>query len=198
MRQTVSQLPEFTLLGEASNGATALTLAVELKPDLIIMDIHLQDMDGLEVTREILKALPATKIIIFSADLNREIVDKALESGACGYLWKGSAAEELVRAINMVLTGRLYLSPEVSVGILEDYRRALCEKTEPQKPLLSEREKQLLELIAKGRRNKEIAAVLQVSTKSVEAYRSRVMKKLQFSSSAELVRYAIREGIATP
>ena len=124
------------------------------------------------------------------------MVDEALQAGVCGYLSKSSPLEELIHAIDLVMAGRLYLSPDVSADILEDYRKSLNEEPEPSKPFLSEREKQLLRLVAEGRRNKEIATLLSISSKSVEAYRSRVMKKLGCSSSAELVRYAIREGIA--
>lgn len=112
-------------------------------------------------------------------------------------IWKQSAAQELLRAIEMVMAGRLYLSPEVSAGILEDYRRGLAADGGPVKPLLSERDKELLRLIVQGRRNKEIATHLGLSPKSIEACRSRMMKKLGCASTAELVRYAIREGLAT-
>jgi DNA-binding NarL/FixJ family response regulator len=141
-------------------------------------------------------SLPAIKIIIFSGDATRPSVNAALEAGVRGYLSKNTTLEELMHSIDSVMAGRLCLSPEVSTGILEDYRKSLVAATEPSKPCLSEREKQLLRLVAAGRRNKEIADQLAVSTKSVETYRSRVMKKLGCSSAADLVRYAIREGIA--
>ena len=153
-------------------------------------------MNGIEVTRQILRAQPAVKIVVFSGDAARALVDEALEAGACGYIWKLSAVEELIRALEIVITGKLYRSPEVSTDILEDYRKSLIEETNPAKPLISEREKQLLRLVSEGRRNKEIALQLAIKPKSVEAYRSRLMKKLGCSSTAELVRYAIREGIA--
>lgn len=198
VRQGVAQLPRLTLVGEASTGAQALKLAGELTPDLVLMDVHLPDMNGIELTRLMLKALPAIKVLIFSSDAGRALVDEALEAGACGYLWKSSVLEELTRAIDSVMAGKLYLSPEVSAGVLEDYRKSLVAEPEPSKPVLSERETQLLRLIAAGRRNKEIAAQLALSVKSIEAYRSRLMAKLGCASSADLVRYAIREGIAAP
>jgi len=161
-----------------------------------VMDLHLPDMDGIEASRQMLNTLPALKIIIFSGDVTRPSVNAALEAGVRGYLSKNITLEELMRSVDLVMAGRLCLSAEVSAGILEDYRKSLVEPTEPSKPCLSEREKQLLRLVAAGRRNKEIAGQLAVSTKSVESYRSRVMKKLGCSSAADLVRYAIREGIA--
>jgi two-component system, NarL family, response regulator NreC len=195
--QVIGQQPHLAVVGEAPTGTEALKLATELSPDLIVMDIHLPDMNGIEATRQIVKLLPSCKVIVFSGDPNRALVDESLQAGACGYIWKQSAADELLRAVEIVMTGKLYLSPEVSMDILEDYRRGLTGETEVSKPLLSERDKLVLRLVAEGRRNKEIALQMTLSIKSVEAYRSRLMKKLGCSNSAELVRYAIREGIAT-
>jgi len=196
LRQTMAQHPHLTLVGEASTGVLALKLAGELAPDLIVMDIHLPDLNGIEVARQILQAQPSVKVVIFSSDTIRAVVDQALQAGVCGYVSKDSALDELMQAIEAVMAGKLYLSPDVSAGILEDHRRSLVEEFQPPKPELSEREKQLLRLVAEGRRNKEIAVQLSISPKSVEANRSRLMKKLGCNSSAELVRYAVREGIA--
>jgi DNA-binding NarL/FixJ family response regulator len=194
--ETVAQQPNLSLVGEATTGAMALKLAHELTPDLVLMDIHLPDINGIEATRQLLNALPSVKVIIFSGDASRALVDESLEAGACGYLLKSGALEEFLRAIELVMQGKLYLSPEVSAGILEDYRKSLVEEPEPKKPRLTEREKQLLRLVTEGRRNKEIADQLGVSVKSIETYRSRLMQKLECSSPADLVRYAIREGIS--
>jgi len=196
LRQAVAQKSGFTLVGEASTAEQALKLAIEVTPDLVVMDVHLPDMNGIEATRKILSALPATKVVIFSSDPSRSLVDEALQAGVCGYLLKSGAVDELIHAIGLVMEGKLYLSPEVSAGILEDYRKGLVEGVAPAKPLLSDREKQLLRLVVSGKRNKEIAGDLGISAKSVEALRSRVMAKLGCSNSADLVRYAIREGIA--
>ncbi len=195
-RQAVAQQPDLTLVGEAATGAEGLRLARELTPDLVVMDIHLPDMNGIEATRRMMGAGPSIKILIFTGETSRRFVDQALLAGACGYLSKAGALEELIHAITLVMEGKLYLSPEVNAGILEDYRKSLVEGPEPSKPCLSEREKQLLRLISDGRRNKEMAGQLGLSIKSIETYRSRLLKKLGCSSSAELVRYAIREGIA--
>jgi DNA-binding NarL/FixJ family response regulator len=160
------------------------------------MDAHLPDMNGTEATRRVLACAPLTKIVFFSSDATRALVDEALHAGACGYIWKQSNVDELIQAIDMVMAGKLYLSPEVSAGIIEDYRKGLVAEPEPVKQTLSDREKLLLRLVAEGRRNKEIASQMSISQKSVEAYRSRLMKRLGCSNSADLVRYAIREGIA--
>jgi DNA-binding NarL/FixJ family response regulator len=194
--QALTQQPDFILAGQARTGAMALELARELNPDLMVMDIHLPDINGIEATRQVLKVLPAIKIVIFSCDPARSLADQALQAGARAYVLKSNDLEELVRAINLVMEGRLYLSPELNSDILEDYRESLLERAKPSKPFLSQREKQLLRLVAEGRRNKEIAEALKMNVHSVETYRSRLMKKLGCSSTAALTRYAIREGIA--
>jgi DNA-binding NarL/FixJ family response regulator len=195
LRQVIAQHPNLMLVGEAATGALALELARKLNPDLVVMDTHLPDMNGIEATRKVLSAVPATKVVVFSGDAARSMVDEALQAGACGYILKMSAGEELIQAIDIVMAGKLYLSSEISAGILQDYRKRLVAES---KPLLSDREKQLLWLIAEGWRNKDIAFQLAINIKSVEAYRSRLMKKLDCPSSAKLVRYAIREGIVAP
>ena len=196
LRMALRQQPRFSVVGEASTAEQAFKLAGELTPDLVVMDIHLPDSSGIDASRRILSALPSTKVVVFSSDPSRALVDQALQAGALGYVFKTGAVEELIHAIDTVMAGRLYLSPEVSGGILEDYRKSLCGESPPAKPALSEADKGLMRLIAQGRRNKEIATQLGLSAKSVEARRSRLMKHLGCANSAELVRYAIREGIA--
>lgn len=196
LREAVRQQPNLTLLGEASTGMMALTLAQELTPNLVVMDVHLNDMSGISAARQILNAQPAIKVIIFSSDGARALVDDALQAGVCGYVLKGSSVDEVIRAIDVVMAGKLYLSPAVSAGIAEDHQKSLRKEAEPAKPLLSEREKHLLRMIAEGRRIKEIAVTLKLAPNSVETYRTRLMKKILCRSTAELVRYAIREGIA--
>jgi len=196
LREAVAGQPNLELLGEATTGAMALTLARELTPNLVMMDVHLDDMSGISAARRILNAQPTVKVIIFSGDGSRSLVDDALQAGVCGYVLKGSTADEVIRAIDVVMAGKLYLSPAVSAGIAEDHQKNLRREAEPTKPLLSEREKHLLRLIAEGRRIKEIAISLKLASNSVETYRTRLMKKIFCRSTAELVRYAIREGIA--
>jgi DNA-binding NarL/FixJ family response regulator len=196
LRRTLEQVPNFRVVGEASTGAGAVSQAVESKPNLIVMDIHLPDMTGIEATRRILVAVPAIKVVILSADADRRLVDSALQAGASGYILKISVVDELICAIASVTAGRLYFSPEVSAGILEAYRHSLL--SDPPKPVLTDRENHLLRLIAEGWRNKEIAAELKLSGNSISTYRARLMKKVGCSGPAELARYAVREGIAAP
>ena len=196
LRQFLAQQPDLVVTGEASNGGQALLLAAEVIPDIVLMDIHLPDMNGLEVSRKMLHEHPAIKIIIFSGDTTHSVVDEALRLGVCGYLSKTSAPEKVADAIASVMNGKLYLSPDVSSAILDGYRRGLSKGAEPAKPPLSEREKQLLRLVAEGQRNKQISNRMNITSRSVEVARSRLMKKLGCSSPAELVRYSVREGIA--
>lgn len=198
LRHAIAVRPNMTIVGESSHGGTALKLIADSNPDLIVMDIHLPDMSGIDLTRQVLGRTPMIKVIIFSGDAERAVVDKALEAGACGYVWKQGAADELMHAIETVMAGRLYLSPEVNAAVLQEYRDGLSKRQDSFKTLPSEREKKLLGLIADGQRNKEIATHLKISPKSAEAYRSRLMKKLKCPSTAELVRYAIREKIVLP
>ncbi len=199
VRQVLAQNPRFEAVYESSSGAEAIRLAPECRPDVALMDLHMPGISGIEATRSILKSCPAAKIIVLSGDADRLRVDSALQAGACGYLLKQSVLTELLIAIEQVMSGRLYLSPEISAGIISDYRRTLFDKDPGSiRPSISSREVQLLRLISNGARNKEIATELHLSPNSIETYRSRLMKKLGCTSTAALVRYAIREGIITP
>jgi len=196
LRQALSEHSNLTLAGETATGEEALNLARELTPDLVVMDIHLPDMNGIEATRKILKVQPSVKVLIFTGDPKRTLVQEALQAGASGYVLKTGKVEELIHAIEEVMAGNLYLSAEVSAEIVEDYQKTLTGKVDSSKPVLSKREKQLLRLIAMGLRNKEIASELKLSPNSIETYRARLMKKVGYRNTAELVRFAIREGIA--
>lgn len=198
LRQALQAAPEIELVGEAADGATAVSLALRLKPDVVVMDLYLPDLTGIEATRQIVEGVPLCKVVVFSGDASRPSVDAALQAGACAYITKHSLVDALLHAIKMVMEGRLYLSPEVSAFIVEDYRKALTGCEGPAKATLTDRERHLLKLVADGRRNKEIAQDMKLSANSVETYRARLMKKIGCSSTAELVRYAIREGIANP
>lgn len=173
-----------------------MSKAKALRPDLIVMDIHLPDMHGIEATRQILEAVPAARIVILSGDDDQALVDAALQAGARGFILKGSAVDELILAAEVVMAGKFHFSPEVSAGMVEAHQRSMVAGAAPSKPALSEREKQLLRHIVEGLRNKAIAIELKLSVNSIETYRARLMKKVGCPSPAELVRYAIREGIA--
>jgi DNA-binding NarL/FixJ family response regulator len=194
--QEMKRLSDMEIVGEASDSRSAMELALKMHPDLVLMDIHLPDANGIEVSRSILDAAPSTRIIIYSGDVNRAWVDQALQAGICGYLPKDCGSEELIRAVNTVMEGRLYLSPDLASAVFKDYRNILI-ATQDSKPVLTERETQILRLVAKGFYSKEIADKLNVSIKSVEKSRSRVMDKLGCRGIAELTSYALREGIVS-
>jgi DNA-binding NarL/FixJ family response regulator len=196
LRQALSQQSNITLAGECATGEEAVQLAKKLTPDLVVMDIHLPVMNGIAAARQILKDQPLIKILLFTGDANHLLVQEGLQAGASGYVLKKGKVAELIYAIQVVMEGGLYVSVEVSAGIVDDYQQALIGKAEPPQPVLTEREKELLRLIAEGRRNKEIATSLKLAPNSVETYRTRLMKKILCRSTAELVRYAIRQGIA--
>jgi len=195
LRQTLSQQPDLVLSGEASTGQAALQMVKELSPNLIIMDIHLPDINGIELSSQILAWFPNIKIIIFSADANRTLVDQALKIGVCGYLLKEGIADELIRAIHQVIEGRLYLCPHFASAVIGDYKNSLISGSTANKSILTERDKIVLRYIAEGLQTKEIAAQLNLSVKAVEKTRSRLMRKLKYRSVAELIRYAVREGM---
>lgn len=185
------------VVDEAEDGATALRCAEVEKPTVVLLDIHLPDQSGLEVCRQLHTCCATARVIMLSAEADLSYVNEALKVGASAYLLKSCAPEELRQAIDMVLGGKLYLCAEANQAILENYSQALRACTS-ERPLLSGREQEVLRYIAEGLRTKEIAARLQLGVKSVETYRRRLMKKLACSSTAELVRYALREGIIQP
>lgn len=197
VRQGVKMILEaeagFTVVGEAANANEAVAKSSELQPDVVVMDIHLADSDGIEASSRILSAQPSAKIIILSAETTPDVVNHALQSGVSGYVIKEEAGDEVIRAIKTVLTGRFYLCPSITTALI----RANNFCTPPPPALtLTDREKEVLYFVATGLRNKEIAEKLGLSIKSVEANRSRLMSKLGCGSAAELVRFAVREGIA--
>ena len=197
LRLILEKLPGVKAVSEAGSCHTALEQIAANTPDLVILDVHLPEVDGIEGTRLILTQRPGLKIMMLSGDSSAPLILDALRAGALAYVIKENSPEELTRAIQAVMAGKAYFSPEVAAVIARHCRensRALANV--PAKPSLSESEKRLLQLVAQGKRNKEIAVHLDVTTKSVEAYRSRLMSKLDCASPAELTRFAIREGLA--
>ena len=198
LRALLARHHEFRVTGEAGDGASALR-AVRSQPfDIVLLDVHLPDMNGIEVARRILAVFPEIKVIVLSSDHSHDCVHEALLAGVSGYILKDNATDDLLRALHTVVAGQLYLCPEVSTDIVASYRSGLLPNVAPPQPLLSERELQVLKLLADGLRTKEIADNLGIGAKSVETYRARLMEKLKLGSVAELTRYAVREGIVPP
>jgi len=198
LRQVIEEEQGMEVVGAASDSREALALVRSAAPDVVVMDIHLDAEDGLEISRQLLAEFPAKKVVVLSGDASLDVVREALQAGVSAYITKADAPAEVARAIRAVLDHRLYLCPKVADLVASDYLKTMAEKTIPaSKPLLTERENQLLKLVAEGKRNKDIAPLLGIGVKSVETYRGRLMKKLGCASSNELTRYALRHGIAS-
>jgi DNA-binding NarL/FixJ family response regulator len=197
LRFAVQTQPDMQVVAEAGNGATAIELVKTHQPDVVLMDISMPGDNGLEVSRQIRAAFPNIKIIILSALADEEYVSQAIQSNLNGYLLKANASQELITAIRAVISGHTFLSPEITTAVMGVYKDLIHAKESASQSLLSERELQVLKLIAEGLRAKEIADRLKIGVKTVDTYRARLMTKLNCGSTAELVRYAIREKIVS-
>jgi DNA-binding NarL/FixJ family response regulator len=186
----------FQVVAEADNGRSAVKLAKQLQPDIVITDIAMPDLNGVEATRQICAEAPRSKVLALSMHTESRFVLGILEAGASGYLLKDSAFEELAGAIKAILKDQIYLSPAIAGVVLSQSLSRLGSKRRSQQIELSKREREVLQLIAEGKSTKEIAATLYVSVKTVETHRKQIMDKLDIHSIAELTKYAIREGVA--
>ena len=197
LRSLIEKMSDVRVVGDAGNGREAVRLVTERRPDVVIMDVNMPDLNGIEATRLLLKELPAVKVIGLSMYSDKRFVAGMLKAGASGYLLKAGAFEELATAIQTVMAGDIYLSPRVTGVVIEDYVvRLTQEKAAPTKTL-SPREREVLQLLAEGKSSKDIASHLHVSEKTVHTHRQHIMEKLNLHSVAELTKYAIREGITT-
>ncbi|HEY1173671.1 MAG TPA: response regulator transcription factor [Verrucomicrobiae bacterium] len=197
LRALLQTEPNIEVVGEAENGRQAVQLVTKLMPDVVVMDIAMPLLNGLEATRQITREAPGTKVLILSSYNDDEYVHQLTEAGACGYLVKQTAANDLVKAISEARRGNAYFSPSISKRLLDHYREAFVKGTPVSKTgdLLTSRESEVLQLIAEGKANKQIAAELCISIKTVEKHRQQVMNKLHIHDIAGLTRYAISKGI---
>ena len=179
------------IAGEAGNGREAVELAQKLKPDVVVMDVAMPELNGIEATRRLIELSPRTRVLALSMHKDAVYVREILRAGARGYLLKDSADADLIAAVRAVAKGEGYLSPGVSDAVLSDYRRHVTDPLD----LLTSREREVLQLIAEGKTNKEIATSLNLSVYTVEAHRGRLMEKLNLHSTGELVRFAVRSGL---
>lgn len=187
---------DMDVIGEAGDGREAIELVAQLKPHIVVMDIGMPVLNGLEATRRILKKNPETKVLILTMHTNEEYVFEILRAGASGYIVKKAAPTELVSAIRAIKQGGSFLSPSISKRVIDEYvLRAGEEIKEDAFKLLTNREREVLQLIAEGYSTREISEKLFVSVKTVEAHRSNLMKKLDLHGTADLTRYAVRRGI---
>jgi DNA-binding NarL/FixJ family response regulator len=194
IRSLLEKMGGLEVVGEAADGRETLKLVKSVEPEIVILDIAMPRMNGIETTRRIVKDIPRVKVIILSMYANEEYVLQAIQAGASGYLLKDVATSELELAIKAVARGETYLSSAVSRHVIDSYRRRVVQDGMiPQQ--LTDRQREILQLIAEGNSTKEIAAVLGLSTKTVEAHRTELMKRLDVHDVAGLVRYAVKTGI---
>lgn len=187
----LSAQSDMQIVGEASNGREAIELAEKLHPDVVVMDVTMPELNGIEATRRIAESAPRTRVLALSMHKDSVYVREILRAGARGYLLKDSADADLIAAVRSVAKGEAYLSPAVSDSVLTDYRKHVSNPID----LLTTREREVLQMIAEGKTNKEIATTLNLSVYTIEAHRGRVMEKLNLHSTGELVRFALRNGL---
>ena len=197
LRALIEKNPGFEVVAEAEDGRTTVKLTKELSPDIVIMDIAMPDMNGIEATRRIIEQVPNVKVIALSMHSDIRFVVEMLKAGASGYLLKDCASEELTNAIRAVTRNRTYLSPELADTVIKDYSRLISKEDLSSFSLLTNREREALQLLSEGKTTREIATLLKISVKTVETYRQKIMDKLDIHSIAELTKYAIREGLTS-
>lgn len=197
IRNLLSQEQDFKVVGEASDGREVVRLNQELQPDVLIMDITMPNLNGIDATRQIIKQNPETKIIALSMHSDHHFVAEMLQAGATAYLLKDCVSDELVQAIRLVCQGKTYLSPEIASLLVKDYRSQVQQTSTPKSVTLSPREREVLQLLAEGHSTKNIAEKLFLSVKTIEAHRAQIMRKLDIHNVAELTKYAIREGLTS-
>jgi len=197
LRTLLEREPDLEVVAEADNGRSTVRLARESHPEVIIMDVAMPDLNGIEATRQIISEMPKVKVIALSMYADRRFVSNMLKAGASGYLLKDCASEELVRAIRVVLAHKTFLSPGVADIVVKDYVQTPLGPEASVFNILSNREREVLQLMAEGKSTNQIAELLHVSVKTVETHRQQMMQKLKMHSVAELTKYAIREGLTT-
>jgi len=195
IRSLLEDEPDMVVIGEAEDGRSAVKLACQLKPDVVLMDIAMPLLNGLEATRQIKHDCPQVKVLILTMHENEEYIRQVLASGAMGYILKDAAARELLDAIRAVQHGEAVLSPAITRLVIENYLRWGDLQSENPSNGLSPREREVLQLIAEGYSNKEIAEILCISIKTVQAHRMNLMSKLDLHDRADLIKYAIQRKI---
>jgi DNA-binding NarL/FixJ family response regulator len=194
LRLMLEDEQDMQIVGEAENGRTAVAMADKLKPDVVIMDVTMPDLNGIDATLQIRAANPRIKVVAVSMHVERQFITKMLAAKASAYLPKDSEVEELLAAIRTALNDGVYVSPKIAGAMIVESLADTERKSTP-RVALSPREREVLQLVAEGKNAKEIGLLLDLSTKTVEAHRRQIMEKLNADSVAELTRYAIREGI---
>jgi DNA-binding NarL/FixJ family response regulator len=195
LRLVLEAQPGIAVVGEAENGREALELVEQLHPDVVVMDIAMPQMNGAEATRQIKRRFPSTRVLILTMHENQQYLMQIINAGAIGCVLKRSAGAELVTAVRAAARGESYFSPSMASMLLEDYRVRLGQQEADDVGMFTEREREVLQLVAEGKTNKEIADILTVSIKTVQTHRAHIMEKLDAHDRTDLVRYAMRKGI---
>ncbi len=197
-RRILEDDPDLTVVGEASNGLDAIALVKKTDPDVVVMDMAMPEMSGLHATMELIKQRPGTKILILSMYSDEQYVRNALDAGAKGYILKNAIENDLTRAVKAVAGGEQYLAPELSSVLIKAIQSGSFDKSTDPYDRLTQREKQVLQLIARGKSNKEIAVMLDLSVNTVAVHRANLMSALGVHKTAELVLFAVKKGLVMP
>ncbi len=196
LRLLLEQQPDFEVVAEASDGREAVELVSKHHPEVAVLDIGMPQLNGIEATQQIVSGEPQTKVVILSMHADEAYVLRALKAGARAYILKNSAEADLIRAVRTVADGKSFFSPVISKMLLEDYVRQIRDKhVEDSYDLLTAREREILQLLAEGRTNKEVANLLHLSVYTVDAHRGNILQKLNLHGVPELILYAVRKGI---
>ncbi len=199
LRALIENSGEASVVGEAADGREAVRLAAELHPDIIVMDIGMPLLNGIDAASLIINRDPDTKIVILSMHSDESYILRALSAGVKGYLLKDSAESDILPAVRTVAAGRPYFSPAISAMLLDEYLQTMRKhKVQDSYELLTDREREVLQLLAEGKSNKEVAAILNLSPHTVESHRTNLMQKLNLHNTAEIVLYAVRKNIIVP
>lgn len=198
LARLLQQQQGMEVVGQADNGVSAVALTKQLSPDVVIMDIGMPDLNGIEATRQIIKESPRIKVIGLSMHSSKRYIREMFKAGASGYLLKNCPFEELTEAVSVVIAGKTYISPSISAAVIGDYITGTAEDKTSVFAVLTEREREVLQLLAEGKTTKQIADRLHISSKTVEAHRLKVMHKLDIDNIAQLTKYAIQEGLTMP
>ncbi len=197
LKSLIDRQAGMRVIGEAENGIVAVSMAQKLMPDVVVMDIGMPELNGIEAARQITASQSMIKVIGLSMHSDRRYISEMLRAGASGYLLKDAAFEELVEAIRVVVNNRVYLSPAIAATVVDECRRNTRHSENSAYSILTEREREVLQQLAEGNSTKEVAGNLYVSVKTVETHRIHIMEKLDLHSVAELTKYAVREGLTS-
>jgi DNA-binding NarL/FixJ family response regulator len=198
IRSILEGCPHWEICGEATTGRQAVELAIRLQPDAVILDIGLPELNGLDAARRIVSTLPATEVVILTVHESEALVREVLDAGARGYVLKSDASEYLIAALESALARTPFLTPSISKALLRGYLGAQAPEDGERQRALTPREREILQLLAEGRSNHGVASLLEISVKTAETHRTNIMRKLDVHCIADLVRYAIRNGLVDP